>query len=176
MAMVELVDVVLGVDDEWERPYFMEGTDADPPRSFHRLVPKALVDEANAGYRSAAAAVKAMHEFAGLVDGLPPDPCPAWQGTEHSTPSWWQVVLRSTSPDEYPANDVGLNHFDSEAAAAEFVAGLPDELWVPAYSRLLGPFPRDRFEVVGPRGGFTSVSECERCGHRLDDHVRKEQG
>lgn len=167
----EQVMVTVGLDPDYEQPYFVEADDEEPGRTVSGLVPSALVKKANDGFRAAADAVTEMCRLLDydIETGRPAKVCDEWQGVEHTFPGYFEVVLLSVSENEYPAQNVSLDHFASHLDAERFLDSLPYPVhWVGSH-RLAGPFGRERF-TINRRPGWTSVGSCERCGHDRDEH------
>lgn len=96
--------------------------------------------------------------------------CASFVGEDSPGEHWYQMVLKSASPDEWPARDVQIGrHHESAIEAEAALAELPDEfLLVDGFS--MANVTRDRFTIERSGWGPRPAIVCDRCGWTKSEH------
>lgn len=181
------VHIAVGWNDEHETTFTNietpGGTDGDSG-AFEADVSKDLWDCAEGLYELWREAHKAVVEATGYdeVQHRMARPCSEWSGEEnpgHTVPDWWEVVLPAAENfGTWPARPVTRGVFESEPHAHRAIAAAslaPQLLVVPIGGVVadLGQWVDPALLTVEERPGWTSppsVSPCDRCGWKRDEH------
>ena len=174
--MADTVRVAVGFNGETERAYAREcdpGDTDDYYEEFEFDVSAELwraVENAGNAWREAMDAVVAATDY-DEDQGRVAQCCPSWQGDVHQGREWWAVVIpASDDADTWPRIPLSMRHCDSEQAALDLIASLPESMWCWPGAGPAVPVARDALYVE--RGGYRgSVTACWRCGWPRDEHA-----